>query len=50
MRIIKLSLIEETDTYYIFSVSFKSFFGEKYLGSNNHFADFAMKMLEMRYE
>lgn len=29
MKIIKLSLIEETDTHYIFSVSYKFFFGEK---------------------
>jgi hypothetical protein len=29
MRITKLSLIDETEKYYIFSVSFKSFFGEK---------------------
>lgn len=29
MKITKLSLIEETETYYIFSVFFKSFFGEK---------------------
>lgn len=29
MKITKLSLIEETETHYIFSVFFKSFFGEK---------------------
>ena len=29
MKITKLHLIEESDEYYIFSVSFKTFFGEK---------------------
>jgi len=29
MKITKLSLIEETETHYIFTVSFKSFFGAK---------------------
>ena len=29
MKITKLSMIDETEEYYIFSVSFKSFFGEK---------------------
>ena len=29
MKITKLHLIEESDEHYIFSVSFKTFFGEK---------------------
>jgi hypothetical protein len=29
MKITNLHLIEESDEYYIFSVSFKTFFGEK---------------------